>query len=321
MPLIIQPRLSLTKCEGPGFPSSPTDGQYFVDYCTSTLWRFSTVLNQWYIPGRASGGDNIYTISVGGVPYRVHEFTRVATSTLTMIMPSNVEYLIVAGGGGSGGARGDGPYISGGGGAGGLLQGNLNLTAQTYSITVGGGGAGGPSSGAKGVNGDNSSAFGFTCIGGGGGGGGLYESPLNNSGISGGSGGGGTGGRMQTIGTGGAGTAGQGFSGGAGTLNNGGSGGGKGGAGSTGGVGGVGIQSNITGISKWYAGGGSSGEVTGVSLGGGGRGDGTAESNLATDGEVSTGGGGGGRRNLTTSGNAFTGKSGGSGIVIVRYRI
>ena len=65
------------------------------------------------------------------------------TSSNTWVAPDNVtevEYLVVAGGGGAGGTGG-----SGGGGAGGLLyaSGHPIVSGNTYTVTVGAGGSGG----------------------------------------------------------------------------------------------------------------------------------------------------------------------------------
>ena len=100
----------------------------------------------------------------------------------------SIEYLIVAGGGGAPGSRGDG-YGTGGGGAGGYREfGSTTLTAgaagMTVTIGAGGNGNGIPWYGGNGANsGSNSSFNGNSSTGGGGGGG-----PFRN-GYSGGSGG------------------------------------------------------------------------------------------------------------------------------------
>lgn len=100
----------------------------------------------------------------------------------------DIQYLIVAGGGGAPGSRGDG-YGTGGGGAGGYREfGSTTLTAgaagMTVTIGAGGNGNGIPWYGGNGANsGSNSSFNGNSSTGGGGGGG-----PFRN-GYSGGSGG------------------------------------------------------------------------------------------------------------------------------------
>ena len=98
---------------------------------------------------------------------------------------TNVQYLIVAGGGGGG------DNLGGGGGGGGVITGTFaNLAPGTYDITIGAGGLPGTTSvnNPRGGNGGNSSAFGFTAIGGGGGG--SESGSEFYPGLSGGSGGG-----------------------------------------------------------------------------------------------------------------------------------
>ena len=234
----------------------------------------------------------------------------IGTWTSIVVPIYTVNYLIVAGGASGGSDNG------GGGGAGGLLSGTTPVIAGTqYSITVGAGASGG-SYNAFGTNGNNSTAFSLTAIGGGGGGG--NSSPFN--GLSGGSGGG----ASNQGNTGGSGTSGQGNAGGAGVNTSGsypaGGGGGAGGvggsaSGSTAGSGGVGLQSYISGSAIYYAGGGGGGSwVTAGAGGNGGGGGGNSgnNSNPATAGTANTGGGGGG-------GTGAGGAAGGSGIVIISY--
>ncbi len=223
-------------------------------------------------------------------------------------VPYQIDYLVVAGGGGGAGIDGGGV---GGGGAGGLLQGtNYNLTPETsYTITVGSGGAYG-TGGSKGVDSTFST---ITSIGGGGG---VSRTGLasNNNG---GSGGGAS--EYPTVTDFGVGTAGQGNNGGIGDIN--GAGGGGGGAGSVGGNGststnggngGSGINSSITGTSLTYSigGGGSANYTVGGSPNGGQGYQGT-QYTTTTNGTAQTGMGGGGSYE-TTPGN------GGSGVVILR---
>lgn len=249
------------------------------------------------------------------------------TKTLNLNVTSGgeIEYLVVAGGGGGGG------IIAGGGGAGGMLTGITSLASGTYSITVGAGGVGGNgwnANGQQGIAGANSSIIGtgvnIIATGGGGGGwhggGGAFQ-----SGINGGSGGGQ--GRASGPGTA---VSGQGHPGGLGSGDTGGGGGGAGSPGEdaddalTGGAGGIGLQSNLSGLNAYYAGGGGDGKRSGSSRfegkgGIGGGGDGTNTSRHAQDGAPHTGGGGGGGgyNGVNTS---RLGGDGGSGIVIIRYR-
>ena len=132
----------------------------------------------------ASGGV-ISTYTVGPVVYKAHIFTSTGEFDVSAIgsYGAGVEYLLVAGGGGtSEGANGR----SGGSGAGGFLTGSANVGLNPYAIVVGAGGAGGAPSPNRGVNTTGLSA---TAYGGGGGG---YNDPVPvSSGQSGGSGGGG----------------------------------------------------------------------------------------------------------------------------------
>jgi hypothetical protein len=242
---------------------------------------------------------------------------------------TNLEYLVI-GGGGSGGTAGSNSGC-GGGGAGGFSEGTTVASlGNDYRILVGAGGVAPNTAGTnsvQGVNGSisylklNSSNIAEALGGGGGGRFGIV-------GNSGGSGGGG-GGRQETLG--GAGTTNQGFSGGKARGNNdigraaGGGGGGAGSVGgngaptsSTAGNGGAGKSSSITGTATFYAGGGGGGamdtedsEFPGAGgNGGGGAGSASAVASSGVDG---LGGGGGG------AGNGAKGGNGGRGTVIIRY--
>jgi hypothetical protein len=224
--------------------------------------------------------------------------------------PIATTYLLVAGGGG-GGSSLNGYHEAGtGGGAGGLLTGSTNMTLGTvYNFVVGNGGLG-KTGAASGDDGQNTTGFSLTAIGGGGG--------TLGAGRTGGSGSGGTTGQ-----NGGAGTAGQGNNGGNGQYhaqNSAASGGG--GAGSAGGVGGnqsagnggAGLANSITGSSVTYAGGGGgAGAYNGGSSGSGGSGGGGNGNNsgAAGHGTNGLGGGGGGSHNGHRSGD------GGKGVAII----
>ena len=296
---------------------------YKLDYLQTIPASVPIEVNlRWYFtretppPTSLPSGGTITEFTSAGDLYRVHTFTSSDTFTLTDSNLS-VDYLIVGGGGGS---NFDG---SGGGGAGGVLTGNTTLTPADYNITVGAGGNAGIDAGTiLATNGGNSIFNGLTAIGGGASG--RY---LSNAGSTGGSGGGGG----STAGSGGSGTPGQGFNGGnaTGNLLSGGAGGGGGasqagnnGNSSPSSKGGDGILTDITGIATYYAGGGGGGTASGTTastggLGGGGngnrRGSGTS---TATDGLSATGGGAGG-----TGDREPTGRNGGSGVVIIRYKI
>ena len=266
-------------------------------------------------PFTATGG----TISTSGT-YKIHTFTSSGTFTVTQ-GTATIEYLVIGGGGGGGtvstvpgGGGGAGGYRSAvvgessGGGA--NAENTVDLSTGSYTITVGAGGSGGPGDNTSGNQGSNSSISGpgisITSIGGGGGGG-NQSVPT-----SGGSGGGG----QESDGIGASGTSGQGYAGGNGNEsgNYGGGGGGAGEAGSTDGAGhgGDGVASAITGSTITRAGGGGS-----LAAGAGGGGTGSLANNGAaiSAGQANTGGGGGGGANTSVKG-----KSGGSGIVIIRYQ-
>lgn len=173
-----------------------------------------------------------------------------------------IEYLLVAAGGS--GIKGTDSFVrnGGGGGGGGLISGSLTLLPSTnYPIVVGAARL------TYGDNGNDSTAFSLTAVGGGGG--------ARLTGASGGSGGGGG------TGAGGGATSGQGNSGGAGGSNTGGGGGGAASAGAAGGAsggakGGNGLPSLISGTQIYYSaggsGGGSNGYPTNVTEGGTGYG-------------------------------------------------
>jgi hypothetical protein len=265
------------------------------------------------IPFSGTGGTK-YTY--GG--YTIHAFT--SSATFVADMDGTVDVMIVAGGGGSSQGRfsSEGSW-DGGGGAGGLIyKANENVTAGSYSIVIGSGGG-------YYSTGGNSSAFGNNALGGGYGG-----ISTSGNGTSGGSGGGG-GGDQPTLG--GSGTAGQGHAGGPGTdpggdpyYEQGGGGGGAGEAGNTDGIGygGDGLDMSsyfgtTYGESGWFAGGGAGGGGTdgtgninqGGQGGGGNSGTGYQIVGAAgVAGTANTGGGGAGGRYS---------KTGGSGIVILRY--
>lgn len=275
-----------------------------------------------------------------GKPYQMITFTN-TSAECSWTVPAgatNIEYLVV-GGGGSGGTAGDNSGC-GGGGAGGLGYGTFVGSSSALLVKVGAGAVAPNTNGnnsVQGTNGGNSSLKGSqttnpspNVLAIGGGGGGKHKIQGEN----GGSGGGG-GGRVSTLGgTATSATGAQfnlGFSGGTARGNNddgraaGGGGGGAGGVGSNGaltsstaGNGGIGFLTSITGESVYFAGGGGGGawdedgaEVAGTGgNGGGGNGSLNAQAQSGTDG---LGGGGGG------AGEFGKGGDGGDGTVIIRY--
>ena len=264
---------------------------------------------------------------------KIHTFTGPGTFCVSSISTNcaaenTVSHLVIAGGGG-------GVAQGGAGGAGGFREvkspltpytaspldgypsapNRITVTAAAFPITVGAGGGAGPE-----TNGSNSVFSTITSAGGGstqGGG------PQNGS--TGGSGGGGSGSVPGSpTGSGGAGNTPpvsppQGNSGGdAGSSLLSGGGGGAGGSGTnvsgpTGGPGGNGVATSITGSSVTRGGGGGGGFWNGVNGPGGAGGPGGGGSAISpySNGVANTGGGGAG---------APAGNSGGSGIVVIRYK-
>lgn len=279
---------------------------------------------------QATGG----TITTSG-DYKIHTFTSSGTFQVTALGnskggPNDVDYMVVAGGGGAGFLQ------SGGGGAGGFREsvpspaawtasplanpGNaLPVSVQSYPITVGGGGAGDPGPGGTGTSGTNSIFSTITSTGGGGGG------TSGNAGLNGGSGGGGgensAGGSGNTPSV----TPPQGNNGGNGQVPHicGGGGGGATQAGSnsinntSAGPGGNGATTNITGSPVAYAGGGGGGPGGGTATTGGTGGGGPSSPNGGIPGTVNTGGGGGANDFPNTDGG---GGNGGSGVVVLAYK-
>jgi hypothetical protein len=213
----------------------------------------------------------------------------------------SIEYLIVGGGGGGGGG---GDRTSGGGSGGQVVTGSTTISSGSYSVVVGSGGS-------SDNNGTSSSFNSVTAIGGGRGGyrvagapAGSYTSASNQAYA---------GGSHHYTGTTVSGSLG--YRGGAGYDNGsnsfaaggGGGAGGNGGNGSStsGGAGGAGVNNSLrTGSSQTYGAGGKGGRQYGSS------------NYSGSDGGANTGNGGGGG---ASSGSSVTGKTGGSGIVVIRY--
>jgi hypothetical protein len=239
----------------------------------------------------ATGGDTIGTYISNGKAYRYHQFYSSGTFTVTKAGEGDlglIEYLIIGGAGGDGGSRGGG---GGGGGYRSSVVGELSgantaalprvqVTATSYPIVVGLGGS-------TNQNGQSSSAFGITALGGGGGG--AYTQQGGQGGTGGGSGSPSGNGCIGGIG----GTSGQGFGGGRGCTSTsnfiytGGGGGGAGGSGgnantnpASGGYGGTGLPSSITGFQVYRAAGQSKGSLGTPPLGV--NGEGSAPSNPGT---------------------------------------
>lgn len=266
----------------------------------------------------AKGGNTVTKITDNGINYAVHTFT--SSGSFEVLNGSGeVEYLVVAGGGGGGGGAAD-SWCAGGGGGGGLLNNKTFINKNIYSIIIGAGGSAGTASSSnngstttQGNNGNNSIFNNIIAIGGGGGGassgltGGIGNKTLGKNGGSGG--GGGVSYNNNSYILGGISLNNQGNNGGNSSTSGNGYGGGGGGA-------------NTIGISNITNGGGGSGKsinmdnLNKIYSEGGGTGVGTVN---ITNAVSNTGNGGSTPKapasTLRTSGN------GGSGIVIIRYRI
>ena len=285
----------------------------------------------------ATGG----TITTSGDD-KIHTFTGPGTFAITQLSatPANneVSYMVVAGGGGGGGAQSYGGSAAGGGGAGGFRETKSPVTPYTaspldgqpsapnritvtaspgsYPITVGGGGT---TPSGDGVGGDGNPSVFSTITSTGGGGGAGHPTVAGRNGGS----GGGAGASTSTNGSGNTPptTPSQGSNGGPGTE-----GAGGGGATAVGGpgsgpgqAGGAGATTSINATPTAYAGGGGGGNGSypgGPGGTGGGGPGGPPGTSPGTNGTDNTGGGGGGG----PTNDSAIGGTGGSGIVIIRYK-
>jgi hypothetical protein len=311
---------------GTGFIELTTEGEGLtLVYVDSTVgWRsihqsvFADV-----------GSSPLFVAATGGTVttsgnFKIHTFTGPGTFTVSCAGnacgSNTVSYVVVAGAGGSGSDN------AGGSGAGGYREGKssfdcysssplnnpggLPVSAQAYPITVGGGGSGGGLPSAPGTNGSNSVFSTITSAGGGGSAGDANNTGQNPApGKPGGSGGGGAFGAQPSPRQGGSGNTPpvsppQGNPGGSG--NTGAPAGGGGGAGGSGGnapnrCGGGGTTSSITAspVIRSQGGKGNDGSPGQGSQGGSNTGNGS-------DGPG--------------PGGSTPGLSGGSGIVVIRYK-
>ena len=229
-------------------------------------------------PNSASISDlrtgSIYNDTTDNVVKVYNGNSWVTVGEQAIVIPTyDIEYLVVAGGGGTG----YGNNVIGAG-AGGMLSGSSVFSPSTqYTIIVGAGGTGsGAATIGNGTNGQNSSITELSIVSIGGG---RSNGDADVNGGDGGSGGG-AGKGVSSIGVPGSGTIGQGNDG-AGNDGDavGGSGGGAGGPGSSSGAyestpGGLGLSSNITGTGVTYASGGGSYDRIGVANTGDGAGNG-----------------------------------------------
>jgi hypothetical protein len=294
---------------------------------TTALPAGTTLLSNGYFYGTVTGieSQTTYNFTIRATDNENQDSDREFSLTVdVIILPTSVEYIVVAGGGAGGSVEYRRDGRGGGGGAGGLLTGNISIDASNTSMTMIVGSGGTYNAGVRGSNGVNSSittsAISLTSIGGGGGGG------SDLGGYAGGSGGGGGASPDGYNYPGGLGTSGQGYSGGTGgtdsaTYRNGGGGGGASEPGqnayaghASGGDG----QEWPIGSGNYYAGGGSGGwYAPGItpSLGGGGL---IQSNDQGGNANTNSGGGGSGCGSAYNPPSKYGG-NGGSGIIIVRY--
>ena len=235
-----------------------------------------------YVLPRAFGG----TITYDG-DYATHTF--LTSGTFSVLTPGKMEITMV--GGGSGGRYNNViRYLSGGGGGGQVLHYLDEIPAAKYSVIIGAGGA-------ENQNGGNT-YFGSVCASGG------YINTATSY-LDGG-------------------VSGSGYVGGQGVGAHGAAGGGGGasGIGQNSAAGGVGGDGGSGLLNYGGGGGGAARNVPGHGMNGGG--DGACGSppsspiSAATDASANTGGGGGGGLRMDTY--SFPAGSGGSGIVIIKYK-
>ena len=306
------------------------------------------------IPFEATGGTKI---TDGSDTYHVFLYTGSPQSfTVTGAPGSLTAYLLVVGGGGSGGFSADG--VSGGGGAGGIqYYTQYPITDGTTTVVVGNRGAN-PGTASDytadgSINDGENTTFGSAIAYGGGGGAHEYPGIRNESGHNGGCAGGGSSYHYPGTGPGtatqpgaplvsGAGGTNYGQAGGTGMNSNPGVGGGGGGTQDAGnsastGAGGDGASFTnfrgptlapaipgpnvpVIGPTGRFAGGGAGGPGgPGLRPGGAGGGGSSGPGTSASDGTDATGYGSGGSGTQFGSGNSNGSPAGSPGIVIVKY--
>tara|TARA_B100001778_G_C18566347_1_gene620328 strand:- start:92 stop:1615 length:1524 start_codon:yes stop_codon:yes gene_type:complete len=272
-------------------------------------------------------GGTVTNATIGGQSFRIHTFTSdgqfVSAGGL-----SQVDALVVAGGG-SAGAR-----HAGGGGAGGVLHiTGATINAGTYAADLGEGGGRSPDT-QPGTSGQNTTFFGETANGGGRTN--AYTGTCYTQ--NGGSGGGQSGRHCNQTGSATQGNpsqySGTGYGNAGGTTNStsrhfGGGGGGAGGAGQNASSnsmndcqGGAGVQINIDGNNRYWAGGGGGngysngqgGQAGNGGAGGGGGGGKSPNANVGSGGgqSLNSGGAGSGDQGGDAGGNTGGGGGGGS---------
>jgi hypothetical protein len=309
---------------------SRTNSVYAVVEASVGLWRSTSAITsiKYFGDGDILAGStfSLYGIraegltpvpkATGGVissdsTYMYHTFT--STGNFTPSQSLTCDYFIVAGGGGAGATVGGGWSGGGGGGGGYRTFSSVSFANGTaYTATIGAGGAGGSGSGGTGSVGSNTTLIGgaiSTATSGGGGGGTSKENGnTQTNGTAGGSGGGAP---QNTVNvSGGAGNSGgytpvEGYAGFSNTT------GGFAGTGQGGGAGGVGIAGTylveypFNGVIAFnespYSGGGGARWLTADNMNG-----------------IPNSGNGGYSKNDGTGTN-YTGGTGGSGAVVIRY--
>lgn len=252
----------------------------------------------------ASGGTET---TVSG--YKIHTF--LSNGNFVVTRTGWVDVLMVAGGGGGGGGSPDNVTGGGGGGGGGVLMGTMLIEPGTYPVVIGTGGSGGPK-GETGGNGGNTTFNSHTAIGGGMGR--DADTATNNSNMKGGSSGGasGSGGGLAAEGLQSYSNNGvlYGYGNVGGTKNDGAAGSFAGGGGGGAGTAGAG---RVPGAGKICSYSGSP-----VTYAAGGYGQGTSSD---INGDVSAAANSGGGGNGAIKAGTHVGGAGGSGIVIIRYKV
>jgi hypothetical protein len=304
-----------------------------IDFIQGNIGYGNTTegITDWRIENTSNGIFNILNSSsiiqpfggiseIGQISNSTDRYMIFKEGTSTFYVPPGgiICDLLVVGGGGGGG---QGQYESGGGGAGGIVyMVNKTFVSGTYNVIVGKGGATGTVGGDSSITLNNTpiSFDGISIVGKGGG-------AAGDPGGNGGSGGGGNYNQGFGIATqgntfwNGSTYVAGGFDGQSGGGYSGGGGGGAGEAGGTdGGLdGGDGRIVSITGYSVFYGGGGAGGgsEFQTIGIGGEGGGGNAAQYAIGSAGTPNTGGGGSGGDIY------YSGRAGGSGIVILRYSI
>ena len=170
----------------------------FVKAITSDSTGLDAVTPKPGSTGHTATGGSINEYSVGNNVYRSHTFTTSGAFAVTKIgdFGSNVDVILVGGGGAGGSGDTGSRWSGGGGGAGGFI--NLPghpISATSYPIVIGGGGncgAIGPN-GTRSSSGTNTTGFSSTAYGGGGGGTRAINNTPQQTGAAGASGGGASG--------------------------------------------------------------------------------------------------------------------------------